>query len=126
MADTLSNPWLNNGPGNCYQVAVHLCETLSQGLPDELSVEIVHGLVTGTGGEAEGIRYGHAWVEVNRSVCFDASRGGEPACVPRPLYYEAGSVDPVQTYRYTLAQAHRAMVDSGHYGPWHASAAQAA
>lgn len=82
-------------------------------------MEIVHGLVTGTGGEAEGLRYGHAWVEIAGSICADGSQGGEPVTVPKSAYYDIGSVRPDETCRYSLKEAHRAMVDYGHYGPWH-------
>jgi hypothetical protein len=82
-------------------------------------VEVVRGLVTGTGGAAEWLSYGHAWVELSRALCAGDSGGGEAVVVPAPCYYEAGSVDPDETHRYSLEEARRAMVEHRHYGPWH-------
>lgn len=110
--------WTRSGTGDCYRQAVLLAEELEAELGPDLEITIVHGLVTGTGGEAEGIRYNHAWVEVNRALCADRSQGGSPVTVPVGLYYGIGSVDPDETHRYCLEQAHRHMVDLGHYGPW--------
>lgn len=116
---TMTTDWKRSGEGDCYRQAVRLAESLRESIPEGVPVEVVHGLVTGTAGEAEGIRYGHAWVEIAGSICADASRGGEPVTVPGALYYEIGSIDPDETHRYSLKEAHRAMVDHGHYGPWH-------
>jgi phosphohistidine swiveling domain-containing protein len=53
------------GSGNCYEAAMTTAETIGKriGVPDS-SVRIAHGVPLGTGGDAQGIRYNHAWVEV--------------------------------------------------------------
>ena len=55
------------GSGNCYEAAMTTAETIGKriGVPDS-SVRITHGVPLGTGGDAQGIRYNHAWVEVAR------------------------------------------------------------
>jgi hypothetical protein len=110
--------WSRSGEGDCYRRAVDVAEDLLRQLPAVFDIRIAHGLVIGTGGEAEGLRYGHAWVEVGGAIVFDASQG-ETVSVPLPLYYRAGSVDPTLVVRYSLTEARRAMLDHGHYGPWH-------
>jgi phosphohistidine swiveling domain-containing protein len=53
------------GSGNCYEAAMTTAETIGKriGVQDS-SVRITHGVPLGTGGDAQGIRYNHAWVEV--------------------------------------------------------------
>jgi len=121
-----SDAWDISGKGDCYRQAVRLAEQTAESSPAGLPVHVVHGLVTGTGGESEGLRYGHAWVEIGGALCADSSRGGEPVVVPARLYYDAGSVNPAETFRYSLTEARRAMVAHGHYGPWHNQLEQAA
>lgn len=113
------NPWQRSGDGDCYRQAVNLAEKLLREFKGQPRIRVVHGLVTGTGGPAEGKRYGHAWVEINASMCADSSQGGEPVMVPVDFYYRIGSIQSKETYEYTVQEAHEAMVDHGHYGPWH-------
>jgi hypothetical protein len=59
-----SNPI--DGDGDCYEMAVTMAQRL-RGPEFNFSddqIRIVHGIPLGTGGEAMGIRYGHAWAEV--------------------------------------------------------------
>ena len=78
----------------------------------------MHAVVIGTGGEAEGIEYGHAWIEVGDMV-FDQSNGRDMK-VPKDMYYRIGQVstEKGKMYRYTEQEARKKMLDSGHYGPW--------
>ena len=55
-----------DGAGDCYQSAVDTAQRLvgeKFGFSDS-QVRVVHGIPLGTGGDAMGIRYGHAWAEV--------------------------------------------------------------
>ena len=63
------------GSGNCYKAAMTTAETIGKriGVPDS-SVRITHGVPLGTGGDAQGIRYNHAWVEVARNGWDDYDR----------------------------------------------------
>ena len=56
-----------DGDGDCYSAAFNLLENLTErfGKQEGTEVRMVHGIPLGTGGEAAGIRYGHAWVEVD-------------------------------------------------------------
>ena len=55
-----------NGDGDCYVAAVDAIDRLAS--PEfgfsKSNMRVVHGIPLGTGGEAQGVRYGHAWVEV--------------------------------------------------------------
>ena len=59
-----------DGDGDCYEAAFNLAEKLSRQFEsdDNVEVRLVHGIPLGTGGEAAGMRYGHAWVEVDRTA----------------------------------------------------------
>ena len=104
--------------GNCAASALWGCETLQTkygiDLPD---IRVVHGLVTGTGGGIEGVRYGHAWVEYE-GIAFDFAQGGDPVSVPVETYYAVGQIDPLETVRYSVREARRLAVQHRHYGPW--------
>jgi len=54
------------GDGDCYEAASNMADRLRSpefGYSDN-QIRIVHGIPLGTGGEAMGVRYGHAWAEV--------------------------------------------------------------
>lgn len=56
-----------DGDGDCYVAAYKLVEKLwrEAKTPEEKSrIKLVHGIPLGQGGDAKGLRYGHAWVEV--------------------------------------------------------------
>ena len=59
-----------DGDGDCYPAAFELAQKLENkfGKEEGTEVRVVHGIPLGTGGEAAGIRYGHAWVEVDRTA----------------------------------------------------------
>ena len=103
-------------PGECYPVAVRVAEALAYAGHE--SVRVVHGRPLGTGGEAEGLRYGHAWVEVGETV-HDASnpRLGLMS-LPAVVYYAIGNIKDDECSRYSLAEVRQAMAEHGHYGPW--------
>lgn len=56
-----------DGDGDCFSSAIETAEKLRKSLPENQrdSIRIVHGIPLGTGGEAEGIRFNHAWVETD-------------------------------------------------------------
>ena len=96
--------------GDCYEAAAMfvVAHAKSHG------IRLVHGEVTGTGGEVLGIRYGHAWVELG-DVVIDPSNG-RCVVVRRPVYYAVGQA--ASTRAYTPDQAIRFLIDTRHYGPW--------
>jgi uncharacterized protein YjbI with pentapeptide repeats/predicted ABC-type ATPase len=57
------------GDGDCYEAASSMANRLRGeefGFSDD-QIRIVHGVPLGTGGDATGIRYGHAWAEVAKN-----------------------------------------------------------
>ena len=56
-----------SGDGDCFSAAHDMLSTLRKQPYNFTSdqIRLVHGTPLGTGGEAEGIRFPHAWVEVN-------------------------------------------------------------
>jgi hypothetical protein len=102
--------------GDCYPAAFNLLVGFLEPASEVEGGLLVHGRPLGTGGEAEGIRCGHAWVEKGGYV-FDWSNGKQVA-VPRPLYYTAGTIDPDECHYYTREEAIHMALMVQHYGPW--------
>jgi len=71
---------------------------------------LVHGIPLGQG-KIAGIRYGHAWIEMN-GFAYDPVAG----VIPLAEYYAVGQIE--YTVRYTYRQAQKKMNDTGIYGPW--------
>lgn len=81
---------------------------------------ICHGVAIGTGGEVEGKRFGHAWVERRigaEELVFDTANGLR-VCATKADYYAAGSIDPETVHRYTWDEAATEARKTGHSGPW--------
>lgn len=97
--------------GDCYKVAWHL--VTEEGADD---MTLCHGEVTGTGGKARGLRYGHAWVEVD-GCAIDRSNGND-VTLKDVMYYAAGSIDEEEITRYTAEEARIHALRTGNYGPW--------
>lgn len=100
---------LLEGSGDCYQAAVNvLMKNMDKGI-------LVHGMVNGQG-RLEGVRFGHAWVEVGNKV-LDYSNGNK-ITLPKRAYYGLGKVNPKECKYYKYREAAEFMLDKGHYGPW--------
>lgn len=95
--------------GDCYHVAAVL--VAFEGFPGL----VCHGEATGQGA-IEGVRFGHAWVEVDDTV-FDFSNGGSHV-LPRDRYYALGEIDEKEVRRYTKDETLAWMLKTHHYGPW--------
>jgi hypothetical protein len=83
-------------------------------------VRIVHGYPLGTGGEAEGLRYPHAWVEFTENGVEwvrDYSNGNKFE-FPKVLYYAIGNIEEDDASKYEIEEAMKLMKESQHYGPW--------
>jgi hypothetical protein len=98
---------------------------------DAENVRILHGWAVGTGGEAEGIRYPHAWIEYNIPIegldpAFPPVRMAmditsperliNPVIVPAGMYRNLGNIEVVA--EYTEQEARNEMVRTGQFGPW--------
>lgn len=107
--------------GDCYEAAANfIAKEVSK--EDESKFFLCHGIVVGTGGDVVGVRYGHAWVEMEPESGFgtlviDRSNGRD-ITLPKELYYRVGSIDPANVIRYTKQQAMAKLSSTGHYGPW--------
>jgi hypothetical protein len=73
---------------------------------------LVHGSCIGRG-PIEGVRFGHAWVEIENLV-IDTEK---QVTMPKDLYYEAGQI--TDTHRYTRDEAIAMANKTGHFGCWH-------
>lgn len=113
------------GKGDCFRASLDTATELLAKDP-ACRLFVVHGEPVGTGGEAEGIRYPHAWVEAEVGggnstgfVVIDRSNG-KSFVVDRELYYSVGSIVHDDVRRYTAKEALSLAVKHGHYGPWEA------
>jgi len=103
---------LTEAMGDCYQAAGRLIMGyIGKG-------KLVHGMVNGQG-SLDGIRFGHAWVEVGSKV-LDHSNGKKKT-IPKKLYYAMGKINPSECKYYEYKDAAKFMVDKGHWGPWEMS-----
>lgn len=104
----------NDRAGRCYQLAA---ERLLEGRTPA-GATLVHGYPTLAGGEHQGSRYGHAWLEWPVGplwMCWDPVTDTE---ILGPLYYAAGRIDPELCDRYTRASMREHLVEIGTWGPW--------
>jgi hypothetical protein len=99
----------------CFDDALELI--VERGREDRGTVEtlaLVHGIATGDRGEL----YAHAWVE-DGDHCWDSGQvAGQRVyyAVARAEFYAARRI--IGSTRYTVREALRANLQSGHYGPW--------
>lgn len=106
-----------NGEGDCYEVALLTFHEMPPAV--RKNSRLCHGRVVGTGGEALGVDYSHAWVErVIWGVVFVIDKAnGHDWFGPADTYYVAGQVHDVS--RYTYAEMAEEVIRHRHYGPWH-------
>lgn len=106
-----------DGKGDCYAAAARFATEVSLGLHPFSAddIRVCHGEAEGTGGDALGLRYGHAWVEVHGQIVIDRSNGND-IIVRADYYYDIGHVTNV--HRYTLEEVKHYTQRTGHYGPW--------
>jgi transposase len=109
------------GSGDCFFSAISKAQELADVYDN---VRVVHGVPLGTGGEAEGIRYPHAWVEFTQNIggidiefIADFSNGNE-VVVPKELYYKIGNIDPEFNRAYSIDEIEEKIEENGHAGPW--------
>ena len=107
--------------GDCYEAAGQFCMgSVYMKEPVEFVGEpyLVHAEVKGQG-KAEGIRFGHAWVEDDENV-YDYSNGRQ-IVMPKVVYYAIGDVqteNPQKYQRYSFPDARAKMLETKHYGSW--------
>ncbi len=111
------------GEGQCF------INTTTAVLEGRTDCTVCHGVVTGTGDEVLGVRYGHAWLEVETdlseiggatiTMCVDSCHNLGP--LPASYYYQVGQIDPESVIRYTPEQVKEMCIKHETYGPWHKS-----
>jgi hypothetical protein len=105
------------GSGDCFSTAVEQAAILAKKYDD---VKIVHGYPLGTGGEALGLRFPHAWVEFTENGVEwvrDYSNGNRVE-FPKVLYYSIGNIEEKDANKYSRDEAQKMMIERQHYGPW--------
>ena len=107
--------------GDCYEAAGQFCMG-SVFMPEPIEFvgepHLVHAEVKGQG-KAQGIRFGHAWVEDEENV-YDYSNGRR-IVMPKVVYYAIGDIQtehPEKYQRYTFPEARAKMLKTKHYGSW--------
>lgn len=123
----MSERVLPKATGDCFKRAVDLFMALVGSGGEKGDLRLVHGMVTGTGGSAEGVRYCHAWVEqtvhidgVPWTMCKDASQGRGVQVIPAALYYWIGAICEGEVTRYSMDEVGGHIMRTCHYGPWEA------
>lgn len=105
-----------NGEGDCYEVAL----LTFRKMPPEVRANsrLCHGRAIGTGGNALGLDYGHAWVErlIWGALFVIDQSNGHDYFGPAVMYYMDGQIHDVQCYTYAEMAAQ--IVKHGTYGPW--------
>lgn len=103
------------GLGDCYEAAFKLIDEFFL-----LPARLCHGIATGTGCGIEGVRYGHAWVEIHSDsgfIVLDYSNN-KRLVVPGHIYYEAGTINLDEVIRYTREEARLKVMAFDHFGYW--------
>jgi hypothetical protein len=120
--------------GNCYENAARYI--LDEDRESDLT--LVHCIVTGTGGDVEGVEYGHAFLilETTREISYqesptkeikewdmptqvaiDVTRDiDEPMVLPLGLYCGIGKVR--NEIHYTREDVRKMVLEHEHFGPW--------
>jgi hypothetical protein len=111
------NQKVPDGEGDCFSEAIQQARKLADAYEN---VKIVHGYPLGTGGEAEGLRFPHAWTEFERDglVWVRDYSNGNRVEFPQILYYGIGNIEEADVSRYDIKEAEANMIENEHYGPW--------
>lgn len=120
---------MEEAKGDCFTTALalvyggdDLCRRL--GISTTRHLYLCHGIPYGQAGNAAGLRYWHAWIEIGdpaapEGVVVDWSNGkiGDTP-FKRTAYYRIGQIDPAMVLRYTRRDARRFAIRTDHAGPW--------
>ena len=102
---------------NCYEAAVN--RMLEFG--PQKGMRLVHGyprLTRADGDCPEGTRYGHAWLEFERSHGIYVLDAVTMNWIPRDIYYHVGRINGDDVKRYSYENALHKMKEFGTYGDW--------
>jgi hypothetical protein len=104
--------------GNCYKNAMEFI-SLNRGR----GWTVVHGIPLGTGGDANGKRYGHAWLEKAAGGAWYALDLSAGQMMPADWYRHGGQVE--YAVRHSESEACMMVVKTKLYGPWDKKVQQA-
>ena len=79
------------------------------------NLKLAHGIVTGTGGNVKGKKYGHAWLEMKDALVIDTEQN---VTLPKDRYYQIGNIDSSKVKLYDFQEVSQWLQKSGTYGPW--------
>lgn len=110
--------------GDCYAAAAHVVIEAHDWKLDEQGESFIlcHGSPIGRG-PIEGVKFGHAWVEVNDTLVIDQSNGNN-IFMDVGRYYAIGQIKPDEVVRYTPQQLAAMIREHKTYGPWHETEAR--
>jgi len=94
--------------GNCFKAAFEF-------VMEHPEMTLVHGICTGLG-KIAGIRFAHAWVEINGYV-IDPSNG-KMVIMAKKQYYELGQVEVNSLATYKIEDMIEVALKKETYGPW--------
>ncbi len=83
---------------------------------------LVHGLVTGTGGDVKEMRFVHAWLELGGVIIDPSKNIGDPLIRIRADYYEVGKIKESETKRYNFEEMRDMVLKYKTYGTWEVKA----
>lgn len=117
--------------GLCYERSGKAVLYGNPAIDDWENVRLCHGYPIGAGGEVEGKKMGHAWVEGKQNVPIAGGGGGggtikvdmvfdadSDTTVPCGLFYAIGQINFKEVQRYTKEEARTKALSTGHWGPW--------
>ena len=105
--------------GDCFQNAVlYIIRNKDDG------VYLVHGLVTGTGEQTKGMRFVHAWTQVDDMVIDPTRSLDKPLVTRRERYYLVGHIKVGEVKIYNYKEMVDKMLSYNHYGPWDVKATE--
>lgn len=113
--------------GRCYELAL-AAFIMGEGPELPEGSVLVHGYPRLQGGEFEGSKYGHAWIEWWDKIYFPGTDmttrlhtvwdAVSQQTLPAAIYYKAGEIDPDECVTYSRAEARAMIAEHETYGPW--------
>lgn len=97
--------------GDCYEANFN--EFFYDGFYNFNNTKLVHGIVIN---QRDGLPMGHCWVETDNGKTVIDKSNGRNIKMSAKAYYGIGQIQT--TFKYTMDEARRKILDSGHYGYW--------
>lgn len=98
--------------GDCYRQAASAIQDGDHPLGRD--AVLVHGYPTATGGPADGVKHGHAWIE-DGNWCYDPDSA---ITLRRDIYYWCGHIREEECCFFGRVATLTWMLATKNYGPW--------